>query len=53
VITAVDGKTTATPDALGAVLAAKKPGQTVALSIVGQDGSKRSVQVTLGQYPGG
>jgi putative serine protease PepD len=53
VITAVDGKETLTVDALGTALAAKKPGQTVTLSIRGQDGSKRSVQVTLGQFPGG
>ena len=53
VITAVDGKQTLTDDLLGAALAAKKPGQVVALSIVGQNGSKRSAKVTLGQYPGG
>jgi putative serine protease PepD len=53
VITAVDGKETLTVDALGTALAAKKPGQTVTLSILGQDGRKRSVQVTLGQFPGG
>ena len=53
VITGVDGKATPTQDALGAALASKKPGQTVTLSIVRQDGSKRSVRVSLGQYPGG
>jgi S1-C subfamily serine protease len=53
VITAVDGKETLTLDALGTALAAKKPGETVTLSILGQDGRKRSVQVTLGQFPGG
>ena len=53
VIIAVDGKETLTIDALGTALASKKPGQTVTLSILGQDGSKRSVQVTLGQFPGG
>jgi putative serine protease PepD len=53
VITAVDGKTTQTDDALGAVLAARKPGQVVTLSITRQDGSKKSVRLTLGQFPGG
>jgi putative serine protease PepD len=53
VITAVDGKETRTPDALGAALASEKPGQTVTLGILGQNGSKRSVKVTLGQFPGG
>jgi putative serine protease PepD len=53
VITAVDGKPTPTPDVLGTALAAKKPGQVVTLSILGQDGRKRSAKVTLGQYPGG
>jgi putative serine protease PepD len=53
VITAVDGKQTLTSDQLGTVLAAKKPGQSVSLSIVQQNGSKRSATVTLGQYPGG
>jgi S1-C subfamily serine protease len=53
VITAVDGKPTLTQDALGAALAAKKPGETVTLSIVGQDTRTRSVKVTLGQFPGG
>jgi putative serine protease PepD len=53
VITAVDGKETRTPDALGAALASEKPGQTVTLGILGQNGSRRSVKVTLGQFPGG
>jgi putative serine protease PepD len=53
VITAVDGKTTQTEDALGAALAAKKPGQVVTLSLTRQDGSKKTAKVTLGQFPGG
>jgi putative serine protease PepD len=53
VITAVDGTQTASLDDLGAALASRKPGQTVTLSILGQNGSKHSVQVTLGQFPGG
>jgi putative serine protease PepD len=53
VITAVDGKTTQTEDALGAALAAKKPGQVVTLSLTRQDGSKKTTRITLGQFPGG
>ena len=53
VITAVDGKQTASLDDLGAALASRKPGQTVTLSILGQNGSKHSATVTLGQFPGG
>jgi len=53
VITAVDGKQTLTTDRLGAALASKKPGQTVKLSIVEQNGTKKSTSVTLGQFPGG
>jgi putative serine protease PepD len=53
VITAVDGKATQSEDALGAALASRKPGQTVSLSITRQSGSKKTVRVTLGQFPGG
>jgi putative serine protease PepD len=53
VITAVEGKTTQSEDALGAALASRKPGQTVTLSITRQDGSKKTARVTLGQFPGG
>jgi putative serine protease PepD len=53
VITALDGKTTQTEDALGAALAAKKPGQVVTLSLTRQDGSKKTTRITLGQFPGG
>jgi putative serine protease PepD len=53
VITAVDGKATQSEDALGAVLASRKPGQTVSLSITRQNGSKKTVRLTLGQFPGG
>jgi S1-C subfamily serine protease len=53
VITAVDGKPTQTIDLLGSALAAKKPGQTVKLSIVEQNGAKKTTSVTLGQFPGG
>ncbi len=53
VITAVNGTPTQTYDALSAALASKKPGQTVTLSITRQNGTKTSVKVTLGQFPGG
>ncbi|MEU8341197.1 putative serine protease PepD [Actinomadura meyerae] len=46
---------TATPDqtALSSVLANLKPGDTVKVEIQRADGSKKTVQVTLGQLPGG
>ncbi|MEU8125441.1 trypsin-like peptidase domain-containing protein [Spirillospora sp. NPDC049024] len=46
---------TATPDqsALTTVLANLKPGDKVKVEIQKSDGSKRQVQVTLGQLPGG
>jgi putative serine protease PepD len=53
VITAVDGKPTPSDDDLGSALAAKKPGQTVTLTVMSQSGAKSSKKVTLGQYPGG
>jgi len=52
VIVAVDGKPTMTSDALGSVLAARKPGQTVKVKILRQSGSSATVNVTLGEYPG-
>ncbi|MFA1540642.1 S1C family serine protease [Actinomadura monticuli] len=46
---------TATPDqtALSTVLANLKPGDTVKVEVQTQDGAKKTVQVTLGQLPGG
>ena len=46
---------TATPDqtALSSVLANLKPGDAVKVEIQKPDGSKRTVQVTLGELPGG
>jgi S1-C subfamily serine protease len=52
VIAAIDGQPTPTADALGAALAAKKPGQTVAVKIVRQSGKRETVHVRLGQLPG-
>ncbi|WP_344905731.1 S1C family serine protease [Actinomadura meridiana] len=46
---------TATPDqsALSSVLASLKPGDTVKVEAQKPDGSKKQVQVTLGELPGG
>ncbi|MFB4310579.1 S1C family serine protease [Actinomadura sp. GTD37] len=46
---------TATPDqtALSSVLAGLKPGSTAKVEVQKEDGSKRTVQVTLGELPGG
>ena len=53
VITSVAGHATPTLDELSSVLSQLKPGQSVKVVVQSQDGSKRTVQVTLGQYPGG
>jgi len=53
VITAVAGKATPTTDDLSTVLAGLKPGQTVKVALLKQSGSRTTVSVTLGQYPGG
>jgi S1-C subfamily serine protease len=53
VIVAVDHHPTPTPDELVAVLAALKPGQTVPVDLVDSDGSKRTVDVKLGELPAG
>jgi putative serine protease PepD len=52
VIVSVDGKPTLTTALLSAVLAELKPGQTVPVGVLGQNGAKTSVQLTLGTYPG-
>jgi putative serine protease PepD len=51
-ITAVDG--TATPDqaTLADVLAGLDPGKTVTVAVARPDGARRTVRVTLGQFPG-
>jgi putative serine protease PepD len=51
VITAVAGTATPTSDDLGTVLAAHKPGQTVAVKVTRQDGSTATLSVKLGEYP--
>jgi serine protease Do len=51
VILSLDGKAVVDPDALGTVLADLKPGQDVAVEVVGPDGSARTVAATLGTRP--
>jgi S1-C subfamily serine protease len=53
VITAVNGTPTRTSDELGAVLAQLMPGQTVKVAITRQSGGSSTVDLTLGQFPGG
>ncbi len=52
-ITSVNGVKTPTPTALGTALAGLKPGQTVTVKFANQAGTGGSVQLTLGEYPGG
>ena len=53
VLVSVAGRPTPTLDALTTVLATLKPGRTVSVVILQQDGSKVTLRVTLGTYPGG
>jgi putative serine protease PepD len=52
VITAVGGKPTPDPQTLAEVLAGLNPGQTVAVDLIKANGSRSTVQVTLGELPG-
>lgn len=52
VITAIDGQQTPDNATLDTVLANKKPGDQVSLTILHQDGSRATVTVTLGEFPG-
>jgi S1-C subfamily serine protease len=52
VIVSVEGKRTPTTALLSSVLAELKPGQNVAIALARQNGTKRTVHVTLGTYPG-
>ena len=52
VIVSVDGKPTSTTASLSAVLAELTPGQKVPIAVTSQSGTKRTLQVTLGTYPG-
>jgi S1-C subfamily serine protease len=53
VITAVNGVPTATSEELSAVLAGLEPGETVKLKLTHQSGASSTVNVTLGELPGG
>ena len=51
-VTTVGGTATPDPATLADVLAGRRPGQTVPVVVAKPDGGKRTVQVTLGQFPG-
>ena len=51
-ITAIGGTTTPTSEAVTEALAARAPGDKVQVSVTAQDGTQRTVTVTLGQLPG-
>jgi putative serine protease PepD len=53
VVTSVAGKPTATTADLGTVLAGLQPGQTVKVALTKQSGAKSTVDLRLGEYPGG
>jgi len=50
-ITAVDGHTISSPDALTELLGDERPGDKVSVAVVDQSGSARTVTVTLGSGP--
>jgi putative serine protease PepD len=52
VITAVAGQSTPTADTLTSVLQTLRPGQRVPVQVERQDGSQRTLQITLGSQPG-
>jgi putative serine protease PepD len=51
-IVSVGHKATLTTAQLSAVLAELKPGETVPVAVTSQNGTKTTVQLTLGTYPG-
>jgi putative serine protease PepD len=51
-VTAVDGTATPDPASLADELAGLHPGQAVGVAVAAPDGARRTVRVTLGQYPG-
>lgn len=53
VILSVAGRPTPTANDLGSAVASLRVGQTVAVVLRGQGGGRRTVHVTLGQYPVG
>ena len=52
VITSVNGHQTATVNDLTSVVSKLKPGTTVTLSVVKQDGTHQTLHLTLGTFPG-
>jgi S1-C subfamily serine protease len=52
VITSVNGKATATVDDLTSVVSELKPGTTVALGVVTQQGAHKTLHLKLGEFPG-
>ncbi len=51
VIVEMDGKPVTASADLNSILLTKKPGDTVSVKLVAQNGSNRTVQITLGQRP--
>ena len=51
-VTAVEGTATPDPPTLADVLAGLQPGQTVRVAVARPGGARRTVRVTLGQFPG-
>jgi len=51
VIVAVNGTAVTTSDELGSILDGLSPGQSASVQVVGRDGTKRTVDVTLGSRP--
>ena len=51
-VTAVEGTATPDPPTLADVLAGLHPGQTVRVAVARPGGARRTVRVTLGQFPG-
>lgn len=52
IITSLDGQTVTDTQSLSQILANLKPGQTVSVVVTLTDGSSKTFQVTLGEYPG-
>jgi S1-C subfamily serine protease len=53
VIVAVEGRKVVRPDDLARYISSYRPGQTVTLEVLHDNGSRESVDVTLGQRPAG
>ena len=51
VIVSIDGKQVASDEDVGSILNGLKPGDRVAVEVVGSDGTTRTIEVTLGTRP--